>query len=244
MYLCDVTDMLLLQKPQLSRFSQCTYLPDRMCRFEYFFAIDLDARELEDLLSTGWRKFGEYYFRPDCGDCRRCVPLRIFVPEFRPSKGQRRVMRACADIEVRFTEPEYREEIFEIYRDHSLHRFGKESDPDEFIAAFYTRSCPSLQSEYYLDGEMIAVGFIDLSREGMSSVYFVYKTAFDEYRLGTCSIIREVEHAASRNLNYYYLGYYIEENRSMAYKEHFHPHEKYDWAEGRWIREGRKSGDS
>ncbi len=229
--------MILLQKPQLSRSSRCSYLPDRECRFNYFFAIDLDGQELEELLGAGWRKFGEYYFRPDCGDCRRCVPLRVIVPEFRPSKGQRRIMRACAGIEVRFTDPDYREEIFEIYRDHSLRRFGKESDPDEFIAAFYTRSCPSLQSEYYLEGELIAVGFIDVSSVAMSSVYFVYKTAYEEYRLGTFSVIREVGHAASRGLNYYYLGYYIDENGRMEYKGHFHPHETYDWNTGRWVRE-------
>lgn len=233
--------MLLLQKPQLSRFSQCTYLPERRCRFEYFFAIDLDARDLEDLLCSGWRKFGEYYFRPDCGECRSCVPLRIIVPEFRPSKGQRRVMRSCADVRVRFVEPDYRDEIFEIYRDHSLHRFGKESDPDEFIAAFYTRSCPSIQSEYYLGEKLIAVGFIDAGSEGMSSVYFVYKTAYDAYRLGTYSVIKEVEHAASYGLKYYYLGYHIAENMSMAYKGHFHPHETYDWTAGLWIREGKES---
>jgi leucyl-tRNA---protein transferase len=229
--------MILLQKPQLSRFSQCTYLPDRECRFKYFFAIDLDKRELDDLLSRGWRKFGEYFFRPDCGECRRCVPLRVIVPEFSPSKGQRRIVRNCAGIEVRFADPDYREEIFDIYRDHSMHRFGKESDENDFIAAFYTRSCPSLQSEYYLNGELIAVGFIDVSSEGMSSVYFVYKTAYEEYRLGTLSVIREIEYAASQGFKYYYLGYYIEESGRMEYKGHFHPNEKFDWISRRWIKE-------
>ena len=221
----------------MSDFTPCSYLADRQWRFEYFFANGLDGRELDLLLQRGWRKFGHYYFRPDCGDCRKCVPIRILAGEFAPGKSQRRVAKKCAAVEVRFCDLDYRTEIFEIYRDHSLNRFGKESDEDEFIASFYTRSCPALQSEYYCDGELIAVGFLDLSREALSSVYFVYKTDREEFRLGTYSVIRETEHAASLGLKYYYLGYYIGENESMAYKGHFHPHEKFDWEKRVWVRE-------
>jgi arginyl-tRNA--protein-N-Asp/Glu arginylyltransferase len=229
--------MIMLQEPHMSIFAPCTYLPDRMWRFEYFFAYNINERELDRLLSRGWRKFGEYYFRPSCGDCTRCIPIRILAQEFKPSKGQRRVIRHCADVDVRFKALEYRDEIFEIYRDHSMSRFGKESDPDEFINAFYTPSCPTIQSEYYRSGELVAVGFIDISGSALSSVYFAYKTSCERLRLGTYSVLREVEHAASLGLAYYYLGYYIEENRSMEYKGHFHPHEKYDWPSRRWNRE-------
>ena len=229
--------MVMLQESRLSIFAPCTYLPERMWRFEYFFATSINDRELNRLLSRGWRKFGEYYFRPSCGECMRCIPIRILVQEFKPTKGQRRVFRRCADVEVRFNALEYRDEIFEIYRDHSMNRFGKESDPDEFIAAFYTPSCPMMQSEYYRNGELVAVGFIDISSSGLSSVYFAYKTSCEQLRLGTYSVLREVEYAASRGFTYYYLGYYIEESRSMEYKGHFHPHEKYDWSSRRWNRE-------
>jgi len=226
--------MVILQDPRMSIFAPCTYLPERKWRFEYFFAYDISGRELDRLLSQGWRKFGEYYFRPNCGDCESCIPLRIMVREFKPTKGQRRILRRCADVEVRFNPLEYSDEIFEIYRDHSMNRFGKESDPDEFISAFYTPSCPAMQSEYYRNGELIAVGFIDISCTALSSVYFAYKTSYEQLRLGTYSVLREVEYAASRGLTYYYLGYYIEENRSMEYKGHFHPHERYDWSSRCW----------
>lgn len=208
-----------------------------MWRFEYFFAHNINERELDGLLNRGWRKFGEYYFRPSCGDCMRCIPIRILTQEFKPTKNQRRILRVCSDIEVRFRELQYRDEIFEIYRDHSMNRFGKESDPDEFITAFYTPSCPALQSEYYRNGELVAVGFIDISSNSLSSVYFVYKTSIEQLKLGTYSILKEVEYAASLGMKYYYLGYYIEENRRMEYKGHFHPHEKYDWSNQRWNRE-------
>lgn len=229
----------MLQEPRLSIFAPCTYLPDRMWRFEYFFAYNTNEQELNRLLGRGWRKFGEYYFRPSCSECMRCIPIRVLAQEFKHTKSQRRVLRHGADVEVRFNALEYRDEIFEVYRDHSMNRFEKESDPDEFIAAFYTPSCPAMQSEYYLNGELVAVGFIDISSNALSSVYFAYRASFETLRLGTYSILREIEYTASLGRAYYYLGYYIKESLSMEYKGHFHPHEKYDWSSRRWIRENK-----
>jgi arginine-tRNA-protein transferase len=208
-----------------------------MWRFEYFFATDLSARELDEFLSRGWRKFGDYYFRPRCDDCRECIPIRVAVRDYRPSKSQRRTARKCRDVEVRFAELLYRDEIFDIYRDHSMRRFGKESDPNEFITAFYTPSCPCLQSEYYLEDELVAVGFLDRSEEALSSVYFIFKTAHEALGLGTYGAMREIEYAAHLGLGYYYLGYWIRGNGRMAYKGSFRPNERYDWNVEEWRRE-------
>ena len=233
-----VRAMILLQGPRLSYFLSCPYIRDEECRFEYFYANNLDGTDLDELLRLGWRKFGEYYFRPSCGSCRRCIPLRVLVQEFKPTKTQRRVMRKCAGLMVRFGGLDYRDEIFDIYRDHSRTRFGMESSPEEFFATFYTKSCPAMQSEYFLDEKLIAAGFIDISTDSLSSVYFAYRTAYERYRLGTYSVLKEVEYAAIKGLKYYYLGYYVRDNRSMAYKNHFHPNEKFDWESREWVREG------
>ncbi len=226
--------MILLQEPTLSSWESCSYLPDRKWRFEYFFAMNLTSGELEGLLEKGWRKFGTYFFRPQCDPCRSCIPVRVLTQKFTPTKSQRRVLRKCADIKVSFSPLQYSERIYEIYRDHSLNRFNRITDRDDFIHSFYFQSCPGLQSEYYLGGQLIAAGFLDRSDRGFSSVYFVFDTAYESYSLGTFSIIKEIEHAASIDLTYYYLGYYIEENRSMSYKNNFKPTEQYDWETGTW----------
>jgi len=229
--------MILLQKPDLTEPRECPYVSEIMCRFEYFFAMDLCPDKLNELLENGWRKFGIYYFRPDCLGCLRCVPIRINVDRFIPSRSQKRVMKKGTEIEVRFKPLEYREEIYDIYREHSWTRFGNVTGVDEFTASFYTPSCPSFQSEYYLNDELFAVGFLDRSQNSLSSVYMVYKKDFEKFSPGTLSILREIEYASSLNLKYYYLGYYIEDNSSMCYKNRFHVHEKYDWIKKEWIEE-------
>ncbi len=221
----------------MSTCNNCSYVADREWCFEYFFATDLLPAELEAYLARGWRKFGAYYFRPQCKSCSECIPLRVIVPEFVPSKSQRRVLKKGKAVRVEFKPLEYRKEIFEIYRIHSRDRFNQHSNEDEFIESFYTPSCPSLQSEYYLEDQLVAVGFLDRSDRSLSSVYFVYDTAFEKYRLGTYSALCEIAFAAKEELQYYYLGYFIAENKSMAYKGNFRPNERYCWGEETWKKE-------
>ncbi len=227
--------MLTLQEPRLSDESPCPYLPGRTARYEYFFALDLDARELDALIATGWRKFGLYFFRPGCPGCRNCVPLRVPVAGFRPSKGQRRVIRKNIRTETRFGALRYRPEIFSIYSEHSRDRFGREGEIEDFLTNFYQESCPGLQSEYYLDGRLMAVGFLDRSSGGLSSVYFVFRTEFARNSPGIYSVIREIELAASLGLPYYYLGYHVEGCPRMEYKAEFRPCEYYSWEQSRWL---------
>ena len=236
--------MILIQEPHLSEGSGCSYLADKTCRFEYFFALDLNEIELNMLLENGWRKFGVYYFRPTCADCQECVPLRVLTYDFIPSKSQRRVLRNCADVRVKFTRLRFREEIYDIYRDHSLNRFGSATEKEDFISTFYTQTCPVIQSEYYVGRKLVAVGFLDRSSESLSSVYFVYRSDYSHLHLGTFSVLREIDHARELKLPYYYLGYYITGNSRMAYKNSFFPNEKFSWKNCAWLRDnGRLKGD-
>jgi len=234
--------MILIQEPHLSEGSSCSYLPDKMCRFEYFFALDLNEKELNMLLEKGWRKFGVYYFRPTCTGCRDCVPLRVVVDDYIPSKSQRRVAHNGSDVRVRYNHLNFREEIYDIYRDHSLTRFGTATEKDDFISTFYTQTCPTIQSEYYVGRDLVAVGFLDRSSEALSSVYFFYRSDYSHLSLGTLSVIREIEYARILKLRYYYLGYYISENSRMAYKNSFFPNEKFSWDDYSWIRDNGKKG--
>ncbi|HNU92632.1 MAG TPA: arginyltransferase [Spirochaetota bacterium] len=227
--------MLTFQEPRLSDEAPCPYLSGRRARFEYFFAAGLDAGELDGLISAGWRKFGIYYFRPSCPGCESCVPLRVPVAGFRPSKGQRRVIRKNIRTEARFGPLSYRPEVYSIYREHSLARFGRGEDLEDFLSNFYRESCPALQSEYYEGGRLMAVGFLDRSSGGLSSVYFVFRTEFARNSPGIYSVIREIELAASLGLPYYYLGYCVEGCPRMEYKAEFRPFERYSWRESRWL---------
>jgi leucyl-tRNA---protein transferase len=227
---------------KLDNFSQCPYLKDQKSRIEYFFATSVSAAEFNDKLESGWRRFGYFFFRPNCAVCFQCIPIRINTAAFVPNKQQRRVIRKNIRTRVQFSNLRYSDEIYEIYKEHSHDRFNQDTTKDHFVESFYTNAVPALQSEYYIDNQLAAVGFIDLSHIALSSVYFFYKSKYTAYSLGTLSVIRECALAHSMGRKYYYLGYYVQNNRRMQYKNKFHPHELYNWETDLWQENLLQSG--
>lgn len=214
----------------------CHYLPGRPMRLEYFFVSAVSADELDHLLSAGWRKFGAFYFRPSCPDCRQCVPLRVIADQLVPSESQARIVRRNEHTVVSVKPLEYSDEVFEVYRDHSAARFGKQVTPEELVASQYENSCPGLQVEYRIDGRLASVGFVDAGLESLSSVYFVWRQEYRRLAPGVYSVFAESALAAGLGMRWYYLGYWVSDNRSMSYKGRYFAHEILDWARGQWVR--------
>lgn len=226
--------MKLLRPIELSDESPCPYIDGINCRFRYFFASDLSAEELDVALSSGWRKFGLYYFQPSC-ECSSCVPLRVRAKDFTPSKDQRRIIAKNSDIVTKIAPLEFRDEIYDMYCEHSDVRFQKSSESkDIFIQSFFTPSCPSFLSEFYLDDTLVAVGFVDQSTHALSSVYFIYRAAMQSRGMGIFGMCTEIRMAAELGLDFYYSGYYIKQNARMNYKGRFRPHELFDGETGLW----------
>ncbi|HCL57808.1 MAG TPA: arginyltransferase [Spirochaetia bacterium] len=228
--------MILLSDRKISVYD-CPYLEGKKTAVTYFFAEDLSAQELSRYLSKGWRKFSRYYFKDNCTGCKLCVPIRIPVHTITLSKSQKRILKKNEDVEVYFRPLSFRPEIYEIYRDHSEGKFqNKDSDFETFLMNFFVPSAPALQSEYYIDGKLAGVGFLDQSGNSLSSVYFIYKMEHAKRGLGTFSVLKEIEYCVKQNYRYYYLGYFIENNEKMNYKNRFYPHELMDWKTGKWNR--------
>ena len=226
--------MILHRELDIGELSLCPYLPERKKQIRYFLASELNESDISLLLAKGWGKFGVYFFQPSCPDCSECIPVRVLCDEFKPSKSQRRNLKKNSNIDIVFAPLKYSERAFEIYKDHSSQRFSQESNLEEFISGFFSPSVPSLQSESYLNGELIGLGFLDKGEDCLSSVYFIYDTKFSHLGLGTFSILKEIEHTQMLGLKYYCLGYYVQECQRMAYKNNFRPREHYNWLEDKW----------
>lgn len=227
--------MELLQPPALEAAEPCPYLPDREKRYEYFLARDLDRGEVSVLLAAGWRKFGLYFFRPACPGCRQCIPIRVDVNAFQPSRSQRRLLRRGAELTARFRPPSPAPDLFRIYRAHAAARFGSGADYEEFLLLFFLPSCPGLQSEIYQGDELVAAGFLDRGNDSLSSIYFCFDPAYSRFRPGVLGALLEIEKARQLGLAWYYLGYYVPGSPRMTYKDHFRPRQHYDWQRGEWL---------
>jgi arginine-tRNA-protein transferase len=90
---------------------------------------------------------------------------------------------------------------------------------------------------YRIDGELVAVGVVDLLPDGVSSVYAFYDPHFAHsiVPLGKLMILKEIEYTKSLNKPYYYLGYYIESCTKMRYKAEYQPSELLCPNHFRWV---------
>jgi leucyl-tRNA---protein transferase len=214
----------------------CGYLPGHQTHMKYFIPeSSLNEEELNDFISKGWRKFGRMFFRPICENCQKCIPLRVNLQKYQHSKKFRALLRKNANITVKINSLTYSEEIYAIYLNHSQ-RFP-ENIPDSeenFRESFFQPACHGIQSEFYLNDELIAIGFLDVASEGLSSVYFIYKNEYSDLRLGTFGALKEIEYAQQLGKHYYYLGFYIKECSRMVYKNHFKPNEHMNWQNMQW----------
>ncbi|XP_047138842.1 arginyl-tRNA--protein transferase 1 isoform X2 [Hydra vulgaris] len=104
-------------------------------------------------------------------------------------------------------------------------------EPESIYGAYH--------QQYYLDGNLIAVGVLDILPLAVSSVYFFYDPDYSFLSLGTYSAIREIYlvrelQKQHHDLKYYYMGFYIHSCSKMRYKKQYYPSfllcpETYSW---------------
>lgn len=209
----------------------CPYLHDRPSRQRVGVVARLSGTEYDRLLAEGWRRFGSVIFRPSCGSCRECVPIRVLVSRFQPSKSQRRVLRRNRDVELEIGRPRVDVERIDLYRRFHAERARsrgwpyRDMSPAEYLETFVDNAAPTLELRYRLEGRLIAVAYVGEGDESLNSIYAFSDPELSRRSLGTLDVLREIELARSRGKQYLYLGYLVEGCVSMAYKVRFRPHQ-------------------
>ncbi|KAE9598739.1 hypothetical protein Lal_00022658 [Lupinus albus] len=97
----------------------------------------------------------------------------------------------------------------------------------------------SFHQQYLIDGQLVAVGVVDILPNCMSSKYLFWDPDFAFLSLGKYSALQEIDwvkenQAYCPTLQYYYLGYYIHSCNKMRYKAAYRPSEllcplRYQW---------------
>ena len=209
----------------------CPYLKDRPARTEIRLAAAIEGRAWSDLLAAGYRRFGMILFRPVCEGCSECIPIRIPVGRFLPSRGQRRVLRRNRDVVLELGEPLVDEERLALHRAFHLERSERagwdreDIDAEGYSRIFLENIVATLEFRYRIGGRLAAVAYVDDSPDALNSIYCFWDPAHRARSLGTLDVLREIEVARTLGRRWLYLGFHVAGCRSMAYKAGFRPAE-------------------
>lgn len=180
-----------------------------------------------ELIRAGFRRSGDYTYRPHCTHCSRCVPVRVDVGAFKPNRTQRRCQKQNQHMQAVFKPLVFNPEHFDLYRRYQKARHpggGMDQDDSEQYTQFLLASqVDSGLVEFREEGELRMVSVVDRVADGLSAVYTFYDPLLVRRSLGSYAVLWQIRQARDFGLPYLYLGYWIEDSRKMAYKSSYQP---------------------
>ena len=193
----------------LSGPTPCPHLPDRVER--KLFARLTGETEKNDginaaLTRAGFRRSHDIVYRPACNACTACVPVRIPVVAFRPTRSLRRIAARNRDLSFEKTDAVFTDEHYELF---NLYQHARHPDSD--MAHMTPADFTAMVEEGAVDthiyelrtpaeggskGRLLGCIITDHVRDGFSAVYSFFHPGEPRRCLGAHLILSLVNEAA------------------------------------------------
>ena len=210
----------------------CPYLPDIMAKTRYRVIDRCSELECKEYVTHGWRRFGRLFFTPICEGCDACKSMRIDVFSFKPNRSMKRIMNKNRDTSLVIRRPSVTTDHLNLYAKYHEQMNDKKGWNSEPISASeYAHSFVQGHGNfgyeflYIRDKKLIGVALVDILPNAVSAIYCYYDHDYADYSIGTYSILKQIEYAKKLGVEHLYLGYWVEENKSLSYKSKFKPYE-------------------
>jgi arginyl-tRNA--protein-N-Asp/Glu arginylyltransferase len=220
----------------------CSYLPGRQARSQVAIPPEhIDDQAYSTLIQRGFRRSGQFTYRPHCDGCQRCIAVRVLARDFVPDRTQRKIVNRfnqAGFMQVRERTLAFDPEHYALYRAYQQSRHPQggmdDDDADQYTQFLLSSGVDTRLIEFRVEGRLVMVSVMDVLGDGLSAVYTFYDPNDAKASYGTYGILWQIIQCQYNNLPYLYLGYWIAESKKMAYKARFQPMEMLD--DGCWIK--------
>jgi arginine-tRNA-protein transferase len=177
-------------------------------------------------LSQGYRRNGNIIYNMACRECQACVPLRIDPEIFRANRTQKRTWSKNQDVSVRITPLTCSQENLDLLKKFLEERYpGRENQAVEYYSGFFLNHITnSVEISYRIDSKLLGVSVIDLSTSWLNVVFFYFDPSEERRSPGTYNILYLIDFCRQKEIEFIYLGYWINDVQQMSYKANFKPH--------------------
>ena len=208
--------------PYVASFHQATFAP-------------LSERAMELFLAAGYRRNGNCLYNMLCANCSACIPIRLNTLDFRPNRNQKRTLKKNQDVEMAILPLQPDLETLDLCEKFLQIRYPRENNNASgyYRDFFLNNIVNSAQIQYRINGRLVGVSIIDIGYNWLNAVYFYFDPAQSKRSLGTYNILKLVDLCLEWDVEYLYLGYFIESVPAMSYKSNFRPH--YILESDRWC---------
>ena len=221
----------------------CSYLENKSARMVFLDPIHrIDVVTLSELSRVGFRRSGDFVYRPECHLCRQCLSCRVPAHDFQMNSVQKKAWKRNQDLRMQIMPTHQASQIhYELYERYinERHADGDMYPPslDQF-EKFLVHSCTeSFFIELWKDDQLICVSTSDIMDDGLSAVYTFFDPNESRRSLGVFAILKQLEYVKTLNLDYLYLGYWVPHSQKMNYKSQYIPLELL--LDGQWRRLNR-----
>lgn len=214
---------LLITTPQ-----PCSYLDDKWAQSIFVDpSFEPDTAIYSQLIALGFRRSGDDVYSPYCAQCSQCVPVRLAVAQFIPSRSQKRCLQKNLLTTAVIKPANFEQAHYDLYLRYQEQRHADgnmvNASADEYINFLGSSWCNTQFVEFYIADELAAVAIVDCLDNALSAVYTFFDQKYSNYSLGVYAVLWQIHYAQKQGLAWLYLGFWIADCKKMNYKNQYQP---------------------
>jgi len=214
----------------LTNTEPCPYLTNRDEKKIFLIMDDINkSNEYEHLIKSGFRRSHNILYNQVCADCNLCKSIRINVNNFKLSKSNKRVLNKNKNLFIKKLSNNPSKEQFILFKKYLEFKHNdsemNEMNFQDYCKMFDSKGINTKIYEYFYEGELAGCVISDFLEGSISMVYSFYSEIFLKNSFGKYVILDHFRLAKDLDMDYVYLGYWVEGSTKMEYKNSFNSSE-------------------